>query len=144
MGADDYLTKPFSSGELLARIRAVLRRSHIIAPAHDAGRRSVLTFAGWRLDLAARRLHSADGMRVPLTSGEFELLAAFCEHPNRVLARDKLLEFTRSNMAAAFERSIDIQVSRFRRKLEKDPRDPVLIHTVRAGGYVFTPEVTPA
>ena len=144
MGADDYLTKPFSSGELLARIRAVLRRSHVIAPLRSAERRSVLTFAGWRLNLASRRLHSPDGTRVPLTSGEFELLAAFCERPNCVLTRDQLLEFTHSHMPAAFERSIDIQVSRLRRKLEKDPRDPVLIQTVRSGGYIFTPEVTPA
>jgi two-component system OmpR family response regulator len=142
MGADDYLTKPFSSHELLARIRAVLRRTHTITPVQHTGRRSVLTFAGWRLDLAARRLHSADGTRVPLTGGEFELLAAFCEHPNRVLTRDQLLEFTGSPKApAAFERSIDIQVSRLRRKIEEDPRDPVLIQTVRSGGYVFTSEV---
>ena len=100
-----------------------------------------LTFAGWKLDLGSRRLHAADGTRVALTGGEFELLVAFCEHPNRVLTRDQLLDLTRSRAPSLFDRSIDVQVSRLRRKIEEDPKDPVLIQTVRAGGYVFTPEV---
>lgn len=141
MGADDYLGKPFSSHELLARIRALLRRSRAFASAQSDGQRSVLTFAGWRLDLATRRLHSADGIRVPLTSGEFDLLVAFCEHPNRILTRDELGEFTRARVPTTLDRSIDIQVSRLRRKIERDPRDPELIQTVRSGGYVFTAAV---
>lgn len=141
IGADDYLSKPFSTHELVARIRALLRRSQYVPPEAPSRRRSVLTFAGWRLDLIARRLYSRDGTRVPLTGGEFELLAALCEHPNRVLTREQLLDFTRGRALASIDRSIDIQVSRLRRKIEADPRDPVLIQTVRSGGYLFTAEV---
>jgi two-component system, OmpR family, response regulator len=141
IGADDYLSKPFSTYELVARIRALLRRSRYVPPEEHSRRRSVLTFADWRLDLIARRLYSRDGTRVPLTGGEFELLVAFCEHANKVLTREQLLDFTRGRAPAAIDRSIDIQVSRLRRKIEKDPKDPVLIHTVRSGGYVFTAEV---
>jgi two-component system, OmpR family, response regulator len=141
MGADDYLAKPFSSHELVARIRALLRRAQYAAPEPRARRRSVLAFLDWRLDLIARRLHTRDGTRVPLTSGEFELLVAFCEHANKVLTREQLLDFTRGRAAAGVDRSIDIQVSRLRRKIEKDPRDPVLIQTVRSGGYIFAAEV---
>jgi len=141
MGADDYLTKPFSTNELLARIRALLRRASMSLRTTRDQRPAQLSFAGWRLDLGNRRLHSADGTAVPLTGGEFELLAAFCEHPQRVLTREQLLDLTRGRAAALFDRSIDIQVSRLRRKIEDNPKDPVLIQTVRSGGYIFTADV---
>jgi two-component system, OmpR family, response regulator len=141
MGADDYLCKPFSSRELLARIRAVLRRSQVAGPVRRDGRRTVFGFSHWRLDLSTRKLCSNDGLRVPLTSSEFELLVFFCEHPNRVLTRDELIDSPHERLSMSFERSIDVYVSRLRRKIEKDPRHPVLIETVRSGGYLFTPTV---
>jgi two-component system OmpR family response regulator len=141
MGADDYLTKPFSTNELLARIRALLRRAQGIARAPRAPTQSLLNFGGWTLNLGSRRLSSADGAQVPLTGGEYELLVAFCEHPKRVLTRDQLLDLTRGRNPAVFDRSIDIQVSRLRRKIEENPKDPLLIQTVRSGGYIFTAEV---
>ncbi|HTV52238.1 MAG TPA: response regulator [Steroidobacteraceae bacterium] len=141
MGADDYLPKPFSTYELLARLRAVLRRAQAVSRTPRESRGTLLSFAGWRLDLGNRRLHRADGTRVTLTSGEYELLVAFCEHPNRVLTREQLLDLTRGRSAVPFDRSIDIQVSRLRRKIEPDPKDPTLVQTVRSGGYIFTPQV---
>jgi two-component system OmpR family response regulator len=144
MGADDYLAKPFSPRELLARIRAILRRT-VAAPAQapsaaqSANRR--LRFAGWVLDLARRRLEAPDGVIVDLTSGEYDLLAAFVEHPQRVLTRDQLLDFARGRDATPFDRSVDVQVSRVRRKIEADPKAPAMIVTVRGDGYLFTPDV---
>lgn len=143
MGADDYVTKPFNPRELLARIKAVLRRASGVGQRTpgDVGR---LTFDGWRLDVGRRELHSPDGLLVPLTGGELDLLIAFAEHPRRVLSRQQLLDLTRGRLAAPFDRSIDVQVSRLRRKIETDPAAPELIKTVRSGGYLFTPRVREA
>jgi two-component system OmpR family response regulator len=140
-GADDYVTKPFSTRELIARIRAVLRRS--AAPAEPAPLRSGarVAFAGWRFDAGRRELHAPDGVRVELSAGEFDLLVVFLAHPQRVLNRDQLLELTRGRTAQPFDRTMDVQVSRLRRKIEADVARPTIIKTVRAGGYVFAPEV---
>jgi two-component system OmpR family response regulator len=142
MGADDYLPKPFSTRELLARVRAVLRRGQLI-PDEAPGDAEGFRFDGWKLDLLARQLTSPDGLRLPLTSGEFNLLAVFCRHARRVLSRDQLLDLVHGRAATLFDRSIDIQVSRLRRKIEADPKDPTLIKTVRFGGYMFTAAVAP-
>jgi len=141
MGADDYLSKPFNPRELLARIRAVLRRSAIsaLSPVTDAPR--AFTFLGWRIDRVVRELRDPDGARIALTDAEFGLLQAFCERPGRILSRDQLLEVTQGRSAGLFERSIDVLVSRLRRKIESDPHQPSMIKTVRSGGYMFTPTV---
>jgi two-component system OmpR family response regulator len=143
IGADDYMTKPFNPRELLARIRAVLRRGTANAAATN-GSGAVLAFGGWRLDPNVRQLHNPDGVRVALTGAEFDLLVVFCERPRRVLSRDQLIDLTQGRGAAPFERSIDVLVSRLRQKMEHDPRDPTLIQTIRGGGYMFSPEVAPA
>lgn len=142
MGADDYLPKPFNPRELLARMKAVLRRSQSAAAAPAAGGRRILCFSGWKLDLGLRRLESPRQLIVDLSAGEFDLLAAFAEHPQRVLNRDQLLDLTHGRTEAPFERSIDMQVSRLRHKIEKNPKEPELIKTVRGGGYIFTGSVT--
>jgi two-component system OmpR family response regulator len=143
MGADDYLPKPFNPRELLARIKAVLRRAGALAPAATelVSGGKYLTFDGWRLDLSKRELKNADDEAIALSSGEFDLLQAFAEHPQRVLTRDQLLDLARGRAASLFDRSVDIQVMRLRRKIEIDPKDPQLIKTVRSGGYMFTPAV---
>ena len=141
MGADDYLPKPFNLRELLARVKSVLRRVH--SPTGDSPQptRSRTRFAGWNFDLSSRELRSPAGREVRLTTGEFDLLAAFVNHANQVLSRDRLLDLARSREAAPFDRTIDVQVGRLRRKLEDDPRNPILIKTVRGSGYIFTPAV---
>ncbi len=143
IGADDYLSKPFDARELLARVKAVLRRSTATPPPPSGtSTRPVLAFAGWRLDVARRELRASDRSLMILSGAEFDLLLAFAEHSQRVLNRDQLLDLARGAMHAAYDRSIDVLVSRLRRKLEPDPKAPTVIRTVRNGGYVFTPEVT--
>jgi two-component system OmpR family response regulator len=141
MGADDYLPKPFGSRELIARIRAVLRRSQLDASIDDRSRPKLYRFDRWTLDPGTRDLLRDDGVTVPLSTGEFDLLMAFVERPQRVLSRDQLLDLARGRVSAGFDRSIDTQVSRLRRKLELDPGEPKIIKTVWGGGYVFTPAV---
>ena len=141
MGADDYLTKPFNPRELLARIKAVLRRAHSLPPqpARPAAKR--LRFDRWAFDVARRELVGADGVAVPLSTAEFLLLSAFLRHPGVVLTRDQLLDITRGRDAAPFDRSVDNQVSRLRKKIERDPRRPELVKTHWGGGYSFAAEV---
>ncbi|HEY2255400.1 MAG TPA: response regulator transcription factor [Variovorax sp.] len=146
VGADDYVTKPFELRELLARIKAVLRRvvsapPPAAVPALPSGR---LRFGGWTLDTTARRLDDAQGAAMPLTTGEFNLLLAFARHPGRVLSRDFLLDATRGREATPFDRTIDVQVGRLRRKLEADPEDPQLIKSVRGAGYILVAPVEAA
>ena len=142
MGADDYMAKPFSARELIARIRAVLRRSQAGGGGGgEAEPPARYGFAGWTLDVAGRHLEAEDGTVVPLSTGEYDLLMAFVQRPGRVLNRDQLLDLTRGRSAAAFDRSVDTQVSRLRKKIEPDPKEPSLVKTVWGGGYVFTPAV---
>ncbi|MEM9216126.1 MAG: response regulator [Cyanobacteria bacterium P01_F01_bin.150] len=185
MGADDYVTKPFNPRELLARIKAVLRRhDYAQAPSPNSSINSAnpsanvptntpisadklapapcFQFGPWILDLGKRELRhqtnvpdrpspsstpsaslaASSGTLVSLTAGEFDLLLAFVEHPQRVLSRDQLLDYTKGHAAMNFDRSVDVQLSRLRRKIETDPKDPQLIKTIRGGGYLFTPLVT--
>jgi two-component system OmpR family response regulator len=139
LGADDFVTKPFNARELVARVRALLRRSQ--TQAARPSRERALRFEGWCLDPARRQLHDPHGVRVSVTSVEFDLLATFCRHAGEVLSREQLLQRVHSGPVASIERSIDVHVSRIRQKIERDARDPVLIRTVRLGGYVFTPAV---
>jgi len=140
IAADDYVTKPFSNREVLARIRAVLRRYQarrdVAAPARDVKRRAY-RFAGWELNLLVRRLTAPDGRRVELSNGEFNLLLALCEAPQRVLSRDQLLELSRLHGAEVYDRSIDVQILRLRRKIEDDASAPKFIRTERGAGYLF-------
>lgn len=144
MGADDYMPKPFNPRELLARIKAVLRRFEGDGLAADVGgdETDTVRFAGWAFHTMARELTDPGGASVMLSGGEYELLQAFVTHPGRVLSRDQLLDIARGRDAQPFDRAIDVQVSRLRKKLEPDPKTPTLIKTVRGGGYIFTPKVT--
>ncbi|MBI0535409.1 response regulator [Roseomonas sp. KE2513] len=140
LGADDYVAKPFNPRELLARIRAVMRRAHGEGPRRDP-LPSAIRFGGWVLEPQRRRLLNPDGAEVPLTGGEYELLTVLVERPNRVLTRDMLMDLLRGRQAGPFDRAIDVAVSRLRRKLEDDGRNPSLIKTVRGGGYVLAADV---
>ena len=139
VGADDYVTKPFSSRELVARIKAVLRRAR--PPAARPLEARSYRFAGWRLDTLSRELESQEGIVVALSTSEFQLLLAFVTKPQTVLTRDQLLDLTKGRDATPFDRSIDTHVSRLRRKLNDCARSPEIIKTVWGGGYIFTPEV---
>ena len=142
MGADDYLPKPFGIHELLARVRAVLRRAAMPAPGSPAGARRVFEFAGWRLDVSRRELRSPANALVDLRAAEFDVLLALVEHPQRVLTRDQLLDLARGRATTAFDRTIDLYISRLRHRLEADPKEPALIKTMRSEGYIFTADVT--
>ena len=140
LGADDYVAKPFNPRELLARIRAVLRRAGGEGAAKEPPAK-VIRFAGWTLEPGRRRLLNPDGAEVSLTGGEYELLQVLVERPNRVLTRDMLMDLLRGRQAGPFDRAIDVAVSRLRRKLDDDGRNPSLIKTVRGGGYVLAATV---
>jgi two-component system OmpR family response regulator len=142
LGADDYISKPFGSRELIARIRAVLRRTRNDGTPDQPPRARRFRFDRWQLDTGARELLREDGVTVPLSTGEFDLLMALIERPQRVLSRDQLLDLTRGRAATPFDRSIDTQVSRLRKKLEVDSNEPKIIKTVWGGGYMFAPAVT--
>jgi two-component system OmpR family response regulator len=142
MGADDYLAKPFATRELLARIRAVLRRTRMLPPnLRQAPGAKELAFGDWRLDTTARHLLDAQGTVVPLTGGEYRLLMVLIEHPQRVLTRDQLLNLTQGRDADPLDRSIDLLISRLRRRLRDESREPRYIKTVRSEGYVFCADV---
>jgi two-component system phosphate regulon response regulator OmpR len=153
-GADDYMAKPFHLREVLARIRTVMRRGGERAAASPAApapspppvaaetKGEILTFQGWRLDLVRRELRRSDDEPVPLTGGEFDLLCVFARHPNRVLSRDQLMEFAKGREWAAFDRAVDTQVGRLRKKIEDEPNAPKLIKTVRGAGYIFAAAVS--
>ena len=141
LGADDYLPKPFNPRELLARIRAVMRRAGDAQERRNDPAGRTLRFSGWTLEPARRRLLNPDGVEVSLTGGEYDLLVALVERANRVLTRDMLLDLLRGRQAGPFDRAIDVAISRLRRKLDDDGRNAQLIKTVRGGGYVLAADV---
>lgn len=143
IGADDYVTKPFNPRELLARIKSVLRRTQSLPPdAQKTDEPEILRFDDWVLHVHQRELMSPDGVTVPLSAADYRLLLTFLKRPAMVLSRDQLLDLTSGRTAQIFDRSIDNQVSRLRKKIEEDPKNPKLIKTVRGGGYVLTCKVT--
>lgn len=141
MGADDYIVKPFEPRELVARIRSVMRRSQR-EPITNDDENGLYTFEGWSLDPLKQRLIDPDGVLVPISTAEFRLLRAFVDHPRQVLDRDRLLDMVQGRSAHLFDRAVDNQVSRLRRKIEADTRNPQFILTVRGGGYRFGADVS--
>ena len=141
LGADDYIPKPFSRPELLARIRAVLRRAQGSDQRASGLVADRLLFAGWALDTRRRELMAPDGVAVDLSGGEYDLLLAFCEHPQRILSRDQLLDLARNRVSDALDRTVDVMVSRLRRKMEPTEESPTIIKTIRGAGYMFVPAV---
>lgn len=141
VGADDYVTKPFSPRELLARVKAVIRRTNSLPPRQTPPETTSYAFGDWVLKTGERELVGPDGLSVPLSSGEYALLLVMVERPRLVLSRDQLLDLTQGREASVFDRSIDNQISRLRRKIEDDPKSPKYIKTVWGGGYSFSAEV---
>ena len=144
LGADDYVVKPFNSRELLARIRAVLRRTEAPNAVNGRAARQAYLFSGWRVDVLAREVIAPCGIKVAMTGAEFDLLHALCENPNRVLTREQLINMTHGPTVGPFERSIDVLISRLRQKIEADPKKPAFIQTVRSEGYIFSTQVVRA
>ena len=141
IGADDYVTKPFNPRELVARIKAVLRRARSLPPEREPLDARQIRFDRWILDVNRRELLDEEGVATPLSTADYKLLSAFLNHPRRTLSREQLLDLTSGRAAQVFDRSIDNQVSRLRKKLEADPKKPALIKTVWGGGYVLAAEV---
>lgn len=141
VGADDYIPKPFHLREVLARLRTILRRRQPVA-APRAEPQEVIHFDGWRLDLGRRQLVTAEDTEIVLTTGEFDMLAALARHPGRVFSREVLMDITHGRRLEAFDRTIDAQIARLRKKVERDPKQPALIKSVRGIGYVFTGRAT--
>ena len=144
IGADDYIAKPFHLREVHARLKSILRRRRPMQKQTEALPEDAFQFDGWTLDLGRRQLRALDGAEVELTTGEFDMLAVFVKHAGRVLGRETLMDLTRGRNLEAFDRTIDAQIARLRKKIEQDPRNPRLIKSIRGIGYVFTGKVLAA